>query len=378
MREGKSNLTMDKLKDIVGAGNVSTDKQKLSAYMQSGFMTGAEPYCIVSPTDAEQVRDIVRLARKAGINLVASSSGAPHCKGGSIVEGSGIIMDLSKMNKVTFIDRRQKVAIVEPGVTFETLASEADKVGLKALMPLMPRKNKTVIGAYIEREPIQIPKYHWDMTDPLLCAEVVFGTGDFFRTGSAGSPGTPEEQRAHLNYQLNPLGPGQIDLLRVVQASQSTMGIVTWSSVKLEPKPNLHRLYFLQGNLDKLIDFAYRALRPKLADEFFLLNAYALATMLANTPAEISALAKKQASYTLVYGVAGYQTCAEERIAWQEKDLGRIAQAVGLTPVQRIPGATSQQMMKIISSPSPEPFYKTVPKGAFWGYLLHDHHGSGI
>ena len=366
MSEKKSGLTIDKFKKIVGAKNVSTDKKALEAYVQAGFTIGTEPVCIVSPIEAVQVRDIVKLARTEGVNLIASSSGAPHFRGGSIVAGTGIIVDLSKMNKVVRIDRRNKVALIEPGVTFEILSAEADKAGLKALVPLLPRKNKSVIGAFIEREPITIPKYHWDMTDPLLSTELVFGTGDFYRTGSAGSPGTIEEQWEQGNAQINPMGPGQVDFVRIVQGSQNTMGIVTWATVKLEVKPQVHRLYFVQGNLEKLIEFSYRALRVKLGDEFFIVNSYALSTMLAGNSSEAAALAKEQSPYTLVYGVAGYQTCAEERIAFQEKDLTALAQVVGLKSTQRIPGATAKEMMRIISSPSPDPYYKTVPKGGFW------------
>jgi hypothetical protein len=41
-----------------------------------------------------------------------------------------------------------------------------------------------------------MPKYHWDIGDPLACVEVIFGTGDMFRTGAAAGPGSLEEQWA--------------------------------------------------------------------------------------------------------------------------------------------------------------------------------------
>ena len=106
------------------------------------------------------------------------------------------------MDKIVRSDRRNKVALIEPGITFQELIDEADKMGLKVLMPLLPRAGKSVIGSYLEREPIQIPKYHWDMTDPLLCTELVFGTGDLFRTGSAAGPGSLEQQWDHSPHCL--------------------------------------------------------------------------------------------------------------------------------------------------------------------------------
>jgi len=34
----------------------------------------------------------------------------------------------------------------------------------------------------LEREPVVMPTYHWDIADPLQCVEVIYGTGDMFRT----------------------------------------------------------------------------------------------------------------------------------------------------------------------------------------------------
>ena len=46
----------------------------------------------------------------------------------------------------------------------------------------------------LEREPVTMPKYQWDISDPLACTQVFFGTGDEFRTGQAAGPGTIKEQ----------------------------------------------------------------------------------------------------------------------------------------------------------------------------------------
>ena len=155
--------------------------------------------------------------------------------------------------------------------------------------------------------------------------------------------------------------------MRVVQGAQGTLGVLTWTTVKLEIKPKIHRIYFVPGSLDTLIDFSYRVLRPKLADEYLLLNAYALASLLADNPADIEELAKKQAPYTVIYGVAGYERCPEERVKYQEEDIAAIAQAVGQSIKRTIPGCPGgRQMAEILSKPSPEPYYKTVPKGAFF------------
>jgi len=359
-------LNLNKLEEIVGAGNVLTDKDLLATYSGAGLTAGGKPLAVVRPSDTKQVRELVKLARQEGLNLVFSSSSPPRFRGDCVPEGEGIIVDMSVMDKIVRMDRRNKVALIEPGVTFQELIAEADKVGLKVLMPLLPRSGKSVIGSYLEREPIIIPKYHWDMTDPLLCTELVFGTGDLFRTGSAAGPGSLEQQWEAGGAQKNPMGPAQTDFVRIVQGSQGTMAGVTWGSVKLEVKPRIHKIYFVPNSkLERLVDFTYRSLRPKLGDEWLILNSYALATIISDDPDKIADLASRQAPYTVVYGVSGYEYLPSERVAYQEHDLAGIAQAAGVEAVPEVPGCSWRKMERILAAPSPDPYYKTVPKGDF-------------
>ena len=78
------------------------------------------------------------------------------------------------MKKIVFVDRPRRVAMVEPGVTFGELIPAARKEGLRLNMPLLPRKSKSVIGSILEREPVIMPKYQWDVSDPLACTRVIF------------------------------------------------------------------------------------------------------------------------------------------------------------------------------------------------------------
>jgi len=238
-------------------------------------------------------------------------------------------------------------------------------------MPLLPRATKSVLTSYLEREPITIPRFHWDMTDPLLCTELVFGTGDLFRTGSAAGPGSLQQQWDKGLAQKNPMGPAQTDFMRIVQGSQGTLAAVTWATVKLELEPSIHRLYFVpSAQIGPLVDFSYSALRPKLADEFFILNSYALAAILGAGPDAIDELAAKQAPYTLVYGVSGFEYLPEQRVAYQERDMATLAQAAGVKPVREVPGATPRKMETILGNPSREPYFKLGPAGAFLEILF--------
>ena len=120
-----------------------------------------------------------------------------------------------------------------------------------------------------------MPKYHWDIGDPMLCTEVVFGNGRRLphRLGRRPRhPGGAVGRRAWP--RRTPGGPAQTSLNRVVQGAQGTLGVVTWSSVKLDMMPQIAQAATSSRDdrLDQLIDFAYRVMRLKFADELLILD----------------------------------------------------------------------------------------------------------
>ena len=204
------------------------------------FVNRIKPLCVVKPASADDVQKIVNLANETLTPLVPVSSGPPHFRGDTVPGiGGAVIVDLSKMKKIMNVDRARRVAMVEPGVTFGELIPAAEKEGIRLNMPLLPRKSKTVVGSMLEREPVIMPKYQWDIADPLACLGVIFGTGDEFRTGQAAGPGTVEEQWAVGAVQKSPYGPGIASWHRLIQGAQGTMGIVTWASMRCEILPSL-------------------------------------------------------------------------------------------------------------------------------------------
>ena len=106
----------------------------------------------------------------------------------------------------------------------------------------------------LEREPVVMPKYHWDIADPLCNVEIVYGSGDLFRTGAAAGPGTLEEQWEVGGAQKEAAGPSSASWYRVIQAAQGTMGIVTWVSARCEIIPQMEEPFLAGSNdLDKIM-----------------------------------------------------------------------------------------------------------------------------
>lgn len=345
----KKSAVPESFRSAVSAEALLEDSRTLSEYVPAGH-SGPRPAAVIRPADPAQVESVVRAAASAGVNLVAVSSGPPHRKGGTTPSADGVVIDLSEMREILHFDRRNKVAVIEPGVTFEQLRARVDREGLRPLLPLMPRATKSVLASYLEREPFVIPKYHWDTTDPLLCVEVVFGTGDVFRTGSAAGPGTLEQQWARGNAQKNPMGPAATDFLKLVQGAQGTMGIVTWASVKLELKPTVRHFRFVTCERVKpLLEMAREMLRRRLGDEVLLLDDANLSRALARSAESGKEKWKVIDPFVLVYGVAGYAgLLPEERVHYQERDIDDIARGMGLKPLASLGGADGEDIARLL------------------------------
>jgi FAD/FMN-containing dehydrogenase len=361
-------IQKEKLVEIIGAANVSDEQTALDSYsMDISFVNQIRPDFIVKPANAVQVEKIVRLANDTSTPLVPISSGSPHFRGDTVPSAGGaIIVDLRRMNKVIFVDRPRRVAMVEPGVTFGELIPAVKKEGLRLNMPLLPRKTKSVIGSMLEREPVTMPKYQWDITDPLACAEVFFGTGDEFRTGQAAGPGTVKEQWKVGGLQKAPYGPGTASWHRLIQGAQGTMGIVTWASLRCEILPSLEEPFVVGSvKLNALLDLSSWLIRLRMVNECFILNNASLAAIFAKKwPADYQKLKDELPAWTLFFTLAGYEYLPEERVDAYKKDLLDITQRLGLEAEKAAGSISANEILKTVQQPSGEPYWKLRYKGA--------------
>ena len=358
----------EKLARIVGAGNASDKPAVLDEYSRDmSFVNPVRPAYVVKPKTAGDVEKIIKLANETKTPLVPVSSGPPHFRGDTVPGiGGAVIVDLSGMKKIIRVDRKDRVAMIEPGVTFGELIPAVNRAGMRLNMLLMPRQTKSVVGSMLEREPVIMPKYHWDIADPLACVEVVFGNGEIFRTGAAAGPGTVEEQWAAGGSQKEAAGPGQTSLYRVVGGAQGTMGIVTWASLRCELLPSLEQPYLVgSSQIDKVFEMVHWIIRLRLVNECFVLNNTSLAAIMAKKwPADYKAIKDSLPPYILFFNIAGYDYLPEERVSTHVNDMKGVAQRTGLEPSGAIGRITAGDLLKMVNRPSDEPYWKLRRAGA--------------
>jgi len=361
-------IEKERLVTIVGPDKVINEPQVLQAYSQDmSFVNPVRPACVVTPNKADEVQKIIQLANDTQTPLVPVSSGPPHFRGDTVPGiGGAVIVDLSQMKKVVFVDRARRVAMVEPGVTFSELIPAVNKEGLRLNMPLLPRKSKSVAGSILEREPVIMPKYQWDISDPLACAGLFFGTGDEFRTGQAAGPGTLEEQWAVGGVQKSPYGPGTGSWHRIIQGAQGTMGIVTWVSMRCEILPSLEEPFVVgSSNLNSLLELTSWLIRLRNVNECFILNNTNLAAIFAKKyPADYQNLKDSLPAWTLFYNLAGYEYFPEERISAYIKEIDDLTQRLRIEAVKTVGGVSANDILKAVQQPSGEPYWKLRYKGA--------------
>jgi FAD/FMN-containing dehydrogenase len=354
---------------LVAENGVVNDNKSLESFSSDkSFARMMKPDFVVKPANMAEIQKIVQWANRTKTPLIPVSSGPPHFHGDTVPGVPGaVIVDLSGMKKIININRRNRMAIIEPGVTYGQLQPELAQKGMRISPTLLPRANKSIITSLLEREPRLNSRYQWSSMDPLRSMEVIWGDGNKLWTGGAGFDVQDlEKQIQQEKYQNDPTGPGQTDFYRLLAASQGSMGIATWAAVRCEVLPQIHKLFFAAANkLEDLVDFTYRILKFRYADEVFLLNGTNLAYILGHNPAEVKTLKEKLPSWLILVGIAGRVELPEERVNYQEADIREIAHGLNLELSSEVPGATSAKVLEVILKPSREPYWKTGYKGSW-------------
>jgi hypothetical protein len=309
----------EKLLEIVGSEGYSDDSEVLKRYSKDfSLVPSGMPNYVVKPKDAQEVQKIIKLANEHSIPVVPSSSGI-HFHGAAIPKQGGIILDLTRMNRILEIDEPNRRTRIEVGVTWGQLTQDLEKKGFRMIMPLLPHSERSVVTDYLEREVVTNTVY--DYGEPLQSMEVVWPTGEIFRTGSASVTGYPDSK----SKGANPSGPG-IDFYRFIQGAQGTMGVVTWANLKIESIPKIDKMFFAPvSDLPYAMEFLYRVLPRRVGQECLLLNNVNLAAIVSEDGSgDFETLRKSLPPWTLILVVSGLLRRPEEKIAYEEKMLGEI------------------------------------------------------
>ena len=364
-----------RLAAIVGAEHVQDDGALLDDYaLDHGDAPAHRPVAIVRPGTAEEVQQVVAWANETATPLVPVSSGGPHFHGDTVPSVPGAVMlDLRRMDKILRVDRRNRMAVIEPGVTYPQLQAALAEEGMRVTPPLLPRANKSVVASLLERQPTLIPRYNYALPEPLRDCGVVWGSGEVLFTGEAGSGSTLLETQWEAGFvQAEAKGPAQTDFYRLLTGAQGTMGVVTWASVKCELLPEAHEVSFVTaGSLGELEPLVRGLCLSRLGDELMLFDRSYLSRILAGTGTSADPDALQ--AWTLVLGLGGRGFRSAERVRVQREDAMRLAGRLGLEVRRELSGVPVGAVDELLRGLSPAPHWKLAAMGGDCRYLLPHH-----
>src|SRR3954468_9320931 len=110
------------LERICGSDAVVTHPHALRTYESDGLLQYAvRPGAVVLPTSGDQVQQVVRACHDAGVPWVARGAGS-GLSGGALPVEEGVLIVLSRMNRILEVDLENQRIVAEPGVTTSAVA----------------------------------------------------------------------------------------------------------------------------------------------------------------------------------------------------------------------------------------------------------------
>ena len=213
----KPNL-IRKIESIVGKGNVLYNRANLLAYEYDASLHRGLPDAVAFVTSTEQVSLLVKLANREGIPFLARGSGT-NLSGGTVPTRGGIIIALSRMNRILDIDLENQRAVVEPGVFNLALQDALAPLGYFYAPDPASQKVSTIGGNVGENSGGPLCLKYGVTTNHVFGLEVVLPDGAVVDTGGKA-----------LDY------PGY-DLTGIIVGSEGTTGIATKVTVRIMRSP---------------------------------------------------------------------------------------------------------------------------------------------
>ncbi|HEY1534669.1 MAG TPA: FAD-binding oxidoreductase, partial [Polyangiaceae bacterium] len=215
--------------------------------IQAGELPANRPGAVVWPERAEQVSQVIELARSQGFRVVPFGAGSGVC-GAVLPDERTIVIDSKRMLEFR-VDEDAPVVHAGAGVLGLTLEERLAKQGYTAGHFPSSIVCSTVGGWVAARGAGQCSSRYGKIEDMVAGLDCVLGTGDFVR------------------MQRRRSGP---DLVPLMTGSEGTLGFITQVTLRLHPAPRVRRFLSysctsIESGFDILRTLMQAGLRPEVA-----------------------------------------------------------------------------------------------------------------
>lgn len=216
---------LDALRSIVGPAHVHVDRDTL---LDMGHDETEDllfsPDVVVRPANASEISRVLALANEERLP-VTPRAGGTGLSGGALPVYGGILLALSRLNRILEIDERNLQAVVEPGVVTETFQNAVEEK--KLFYPPDPASRGSChLGGNLAECSGGPRAVKYGVTkDYVLGLQAVLPTGEIVETGGRCLKNVS-------GYNLHQLLIG----------SEGTLGVITRITFRLIPLPRIRRV----------------------------------------------------------------------------------------------------------------------------------------
>jgi glycolate oxidase len=216
---GRLGSIFRELQTISGKPYVTKEKEELLCYSYDATGISHLPDMVVFPGSETEISKILQLASKEKLIVVPRGTGS-GMTGGSVPVKGGLIMVLTRMNKILDIDEENFIVRVQPGVIVSDIHKAVEERGL--FYPPDPSSSSIcTIGGNVGECAGGPRAVKYGVTrDYVLGLRAVLPSGKVIQTGVSTAKGV-------AGY----------DLTRLIVGSEGTLAVVTEITLKLLPKP---------------------------------------------------------------------------------------------------------------------------------------------
>ena len=211
------------LRAIVPAECVIDSEASMKAYDSDGLSAYRQmPLVVVLPETTQQVADVMKWCRDAGVKIVPRGAGT-SLSGGALPLADGVLIGLGKFNQILDIDYENRAVVTQPGVTNLGITHAVEDKGFY-YAPDPSSQIACSIGGNIAENSGGVHCLKYGLTtNNVLGVEIVTIDGEILRLGGK-----------HLDS-------GHLDILGLMTGSEGLLGIVTEVTVRILKKPATQR-----------------------------------------------------------------------------------------------------------------------------------------
>jgi FAD/FMN-containing dehydrogenase len=169
-----ANLARD-LRALVTGQVLDDQAARVERSSDFGRMVHRKPGVVVRPATTADVAAVIGYARRQAVPV--ATRGEAHSQSGQATTDSGILLDLTSLDRILSIDAAAPAADCQAGVKWETLVRQAIPQGL--VPPVLTNNLGVTVGGTLSVAGLGVASFrHGAQADNVTEIEAVAGTGD--------------------------------------------------------------------------------------------------------------------------------------------------------------------------------------------------------